>query len=37
MNAMVKLKNAIDYFGEHHRGSPEYSAVVSIIGMSSYC
>lgn len=29
MRAMVKLKNAIDYFNENHRGSPEYSAVVS--------
>jgi len=28
MAAMVKLKNAIDYFTEHHPGSPEYSAVV---------
>ncbi|XP_067934130.1 exocyst complex component 7-like [Watersipora subatra] len=27
MNAMIKLKAAIDYFGQHHRGSPEYSAV----------
>ena len=29
MAAMVQLKNAIQYFDEHHKGSPEYSAVVS--------
>lgn len=28
MSVMVHLKNAIDYFGQHIPGSPEYSAVV---------
>ncbi|KAF6035771.1 EXOC7 [Bugula neritina] len=27
MGAMVQIKNAIDYFSHHHRGSPEYSEV----------
>jgi len=33
MGAMVQIKNAIDYFSHHHRGSPEYSEVVSIYSM----